>query len=269
MSTNRDFDWIAAGWLAEGPSELNDRVLDAALDEVHLTHQRRRPVVPWRTPYMSTPVRLAAALAIVAIVGFAGFTFIRSGSNFGGPSPTPSCTSSALPSTAPSPGASPLDRGTWVTYVSTRFGFSICYPADWIVRSFGLPSDPVFPGVDPTLESFTAPDKSIFVSAWSVAVAPGTNLESWIQAYCVTHESPCSGLEARTTAVTMDGYAGDLVAFNEDVEAFVLIDNRIYAVASWRPATMFNSLQILQAFVSTTHLLSGGPVPVATTIPPS
>jgi hypothetical protein len=56
MSTNRNFDRIAEAWLAEGPSELADRVLDAALDEVHLTSQRRRMAVPWRTPQMPMPL---------------------------------------------------------------------------------------------------------------------------------------------------------------------------------------------------------------------
>ena len=68
MSTNRDFERIAAAWVAEGPAELADRVLDAALDEVHLTHQRHRLSVPWRTSAMSMPIRLAAGIAVLLSV---------------------------------------------------------------------------------------------------------------------------------------------------------------------------------------------------------
>jgi hypothetical protein len=40
MNGHRDLDRIVGAWLTEGPAELADRVLDAALDEIHLTHQR-------------------------------------------------------------------------------------------------------------------------------------------------------------------------------------------------------------------------------------
>ena len=41
MNTNADFDRIAQSWLQDGPTELPDRSLQAALDEVHVTSQRR------------------------------------------------------------------------------------------------------------------------------------------------------------------------------------------------------------------------------------
>lgn len=101
MNTNRDFDRLTSSWLAAGPSELNDRVLEAALDEVHLTKQRRRTTVPWRTPTLTTPQRLAAAIAIVAIVGVAGLNLFR-GSDVGGPTPAPSSSPTTSPTTSPS-----------------------------------------------------------------------------------------------------------------------------------------------------------------------
>ena len=278
MSTNRDFDRIASGWLAEGPTELNDRVLEAALDEVHLTHQRRRPAVPWRTPFMTTPMRLAAAIAIVAVVGFAGLTFIQGGLNIGRPAPTPSCTSAVAPSLAPSPGASPIDRGTWTTYVSQRYGFSICRPADWVVHpgdhdwTFAADAaDTLSPPQFTAYERFASADDSIEISAWSVAVTPGTTVAGWLQAYCPIAESnaPCAAIQDGALTVAMDGHAGSIVPFVDDVQAFFLIDNRIYVVASWRPAAEYDSLQLLEAFVSTMHLLPGGPIPGATSAPPA
>ena len=71
MNTINDFDRRAAAWLADGPTELNDRVLDAALREVHLTRQRRRWSAPWRTEPMSRAFRaVAMAAATVVVVGF-------------------------------------------------------------------------------------------------------------------------------------------------------------------------------------------------------
>ena len=37
MSTERDFDRIAAAWLAIGPDELPERVLDTVATEIHHT----------------------------------------------------------------------------------------------------------------------------------------------------------------------------------------------------------------------------------------
>jgi len=109
MNTSRDFDRLTSSWLAAGPTELNDRVLEAALDEVHLTNQRRRTTVPWRTPTLSTPQRLAAAIAIVAIVGVAGLNLFRGG-EVGGPTPAsaPSPTTAPTPSPTTSPSATAI-----------------------------------------------------------------------------------------------------------------------------------------------------------------
>jgi hypothetical protein len=71
MTTNQDFDRHAAAFLANGPTELADRVLDAALREVHTTRQRRGPAAPWRFPGMNTFFRLQAA-ALVAVVLVSG-----------------------------------------------------------------------------------------------------------------------------------------------------------------------------------------------------
>ena len=37
MTTDDDFDRIAQSWLAAGPHELPARVIDAVVDEIHLT----------------------------------------------------------------------------------------------------------------------------------------------------------------------------------------------------------------------------------------
>lgn len=166
------------------------------------------------------------------------------------------------------PSATPIDTASWTTYTSTRFGFSIGHPADWSLRpadhdwvfsqDAGDTSHP--PGFT-AWDFYLSSDSSIAVSAWSVAVTPGTTVQSWLQAYCPIAESdsPCTSLQGLTIPVTVDGHAGSIVKFTEDTQAFFIVNDRMYVVASWRPAAEFDSLSTLQAFLSTMHLLPGGP----------
>jgi hypothetical protein len=67
MTTN-DFDRTARLWLEDGPNELSDRVLQAALDEIHVTRQRR---TWWPAPALrplSDTMRVAAVLGMVVLV---------------------------------------------------------------------------------------------------------------------------------------------------------------------------------------------------------
>ena len=229
---------------------------------------------------MSNPLRLVAAIAVIVVAGVAAFNLFGSSPGVGGfASPSPTVAQSApapTPSAQPSP--APIDTATWTTYVSARYGFSIGHPADWSEHpadhdwTFAADAaDTSSPAQFTAWERFLAPDGTIAISAWSVAVTPGTTVAAWLQAYCPIAEntSPCATIEDRAVAVTVDGHVGLLVPFNEDTQAFILVDNRIYVVASWRPAGQYDSLRLLQAYLSTLHLLPGGPAPAATTPRPS
>jgi hypothetical protein len=135
MSTNRDFNRIAGAWMAEGPNELADRVLEAALDEVHLTNQRRRLAVPWRTPPMSMPLRLAASVAIIAVLGVGAIRLFGPAPNVGAaPSPTP--TAAPTPSTAPpSPTASPTAASARMEVQGDAASWTAALPPGWSPRS--------------------------------------------------------------------------------------------------------------------------------------
>jgi hypothetical protein len=95
MTTQRNPETILAVWLDEGPTDLPDATRRAILSALPTTPQERGLRIPWRTPAMSTPLRLAAAIAIVAIVGAAGLALINrtpiTGPG-GSPVPTPSAT---------------------------------------------------------------------------------------------------------------------------------------------------------------------------------
>ena len=102
-TTPSDFDRVARAWLAEGPTELSDRVLQAALDEAHLSRRRRALRLPWRS-FMSVPGRaVAIALAAVAVL-VAGLLLVGGG---GGPVASPEASATAAPRNAAPTTAAP------------------------------------------------------------------------------------------------------------------------------------------------------------------
>jgi hypothetical protein len=262
MSMNTDFDRTASAWLADGPTELADRVLDAALREVHLTKQRRRWSAPWRTPLMS--LRLSAALlAIVAIGSVIAMNLL--GPSFG--APTPSATVQPSPTSTPNP---LLDTAAWSTYVSKRYGYSIRHPADWS-ESPGT-QDVTLDDVawdSTSRDSFISAEGNVRVSAWSIAITPGIGLEAWFRDYCVQDigdAASCAGFQQQGVAADMDGHAG-LLFTSPVLQAFFLVDDRIYAVAIWRPEDdrdpsvmkYSGARRLLETYLSTMRLLPGGP----------
>jgi len=132
MSEN-EFDRTARTWLEDGPTRMSDRALQAALDEVHVTRQRRLWWPARRFLAMNTPLRLAGATGAVAIVAALGIALaIRPG---GGPGAVPS------PTLTPSPTASPrlltgetdhaLPPGTYVTSNAFSVKVTFTVPAGW------------------------------------------------------------------------------------------------------------------------------------------
>jgi hypothetical protein len=215
--------------------------------------------------------RITRVAVAVVIVGQFGVNLFASGPALGSvPSPMPTA---AIASAAPS--ASPIDTAAWTTYVSDRYGFSISHPADWTER----PADHTWTLADDWLssasEGFKAPGESILATAWSVAVDPGTTAEAWLAAYCPVTTTPCTGLQDRTTMVTMDRHPGSLVQFADDTEAFVLVDDRMYVVAVWerdsdpRTAPYGGARRLLEGYLSTMHLLPGGPAAPSPSSAPS
>jgi hypothetical protein len=144
--TDRPFDRIAEAFLATGPTVLPDRVLDAAFEEVHRTHQRRVPWrTPWRTPIMHTYAKLALAGVAVIAIGLVGWSFLGpTGSGGGGApvaTPTPTIAPSPSPSATPSPPPTPAVTAAPLTgqFTSERHGYSIAYPETWFTRPATVP----------------------------------------------------------------------------------------------------------------------------------
>jgi hypothetical protein len=227
----------------------------------------------------SVKCTLNLAFAAAAVAVFAGAA-LACGPAAVAPSSAAVASSPVVPaSPAATPSPNLLDTSTWTTYVSERYGFSIAHPADWTEEpadhDWTLASDADWQNTAADNFVLEVENQGIRVSAWSVAVDSGTSVDSWLQAYCPNNTGPCTEIQDRAVAATMDGHAGSLVQFDGDVQAFFLVDGRIYAIACWQaeeaPSMIkySGSRRLVEAFLSTMRLLPGGPAPSATTSSPS
>ncbi len=139
MDTDRDTARIVRSWLEEGRTRLPDHVLDAVLDQIPATPQRRRVWLARRLPHMRMPIRLAATAAIVVAL-VAGVGPLTGGLDRGVGGVGPAVTASPSPSPSPSPipvpviGTSvPLHEGArYVTPDPFPIRITFTAPAGWL-----------------------------------------------------------------------------------------------------------------------------------------
>jgi hypothetical protein len=112
MTDQRELDRLLGAFFVDGTDELADRVIDAALDQIDHTSQRRRIRAPWRFPTMTMPIRITAAAVIgVLAVGGAYYLSRPVQSSVGPPAPTPSASPAASQASAwTRTGAPSVDR---------------------------------------------------------------------------------------------------------------------------------------------------------------
>jgi hypothetical protein len=138
VSTDRDVTRIVQSWLEEGVTALPDRVLDAVLDQVPATRQRRSWWPARRLLNMNTRLRIVAALAAVVVVALIAINFAPKATSVGGPPATASPT--AKPAPTPSPIALPfntlgtpysLNPGIYVGADPFPLSVTFTVPAGW------------------------------------------------------------------------------------------------------------------------------------------
>ena len=102
-----EFDRTARAWLDEGPTEMSDRVIQAALDEVHATRQRLAWWPARRNLQMNNMLRAIVAAAVVVGVGVTAINVLPGRDGGNGSLPTSPPTAAPTPSAAPTGSAAP------------------------------------------------------------------------------------------------------------------------------------------------------------------
>jgi hypothetical protein len=182
MNTEREFDQLARAWMADGPVELADRVLNAALDEVRLVPQRRaravlggRPATIGLAGYGVLAFAAGAVLALAVVIAGSAPDIDRPTAPPASPFASNPSASSRL-TTTPRPPISQTQR-----FTSTVNRYSISYPDGWTVKpatqAFRYGSSPSLK--DPAIDVITAPDGRTSLYIMSVAIPAGISEYTW------------------------------------------------------------------------------------------
>jgi hypothetical protein len=144
MSTDRDTTRIVRSWLEEGVTALPDRVLDAVLDQLPATSQRRAWWPARRLNEMNSTFKLAIAVAAVVVVALVGINVLPSSGDVGGPVLTQPPTQTPAPTPSPSQSALPVIRdgplpvGTYTIGPAVKDSFFECPDTPGCSNTIGL-----------------------------------------------------------------------------------------------------------------------------------
>jgi hypothetical protein len=105
MTTDPELTRIVRSWLAEGVTDVPERVLDSVMAELPATPQRRRWMPAWRDASMNSYLRFAAAAVVVSVLVVGGIAILRPSLSGGQAVQTPSSTSSPTSLLPLAPGA--------------------------------------------------------------------------------------------------------------------------------------------------------------------
>lgn len=268
MNPPREPSAVVAAWLEEGPNELPESTRRAIAVDVRTTHQSRRSAwFPFRFPAvdrLSLAAMAAVAMIVLAVAGLALSRFAPDGSNIGGPPPGP--TASASPSPPEAPSATP-PRPTTVdvpamteTHVSTRYGYSVRYPAEWSVteasRAWWPPDWKVDPQSDVETFDFISEGEPPFLRASSAPLPDGLpSVNDWIDEFLTFGDPNCVPPREMQEAISIDGAPGRLRDSCGEVEATIVLDGRVYMFTLFVGGDQItNGRELFDAFAATIDL---------------
>jgi hypothetical protein len=162
MSSDRDVTRIVRSWLDEGVTALPDRVLDAVLDQVPATPQRRAWWPARRIFDMNKALVYGAVAATVVIVAILGITFlVPADLNVG--DPVQSATATPTPTRPPTAPRGQLEPGTYRIAEFTRRAFTVTVPSGWTHENEFLSTG------TGTAESNAFEGNGVYVATWIVS----------------------------------------------------------------------------------------------------
>ena len=110
MTRQRDIGRVLDTWLAPGPTEAPDRILDVLADRIEHVPQRRHPRANERFHTMTPPIlKLAAAAAVLFTIGLTIGPLVN---------PNPQVAASPSPAASQAPTPTPVPealRSTWIS----------------------------------------------------------------------------------------------------------------------------------------------------------
>ncbi|HEX8025858.1 MAG TPA: hypothetical protein VF484_06625 [Candidatus Limnocylindrales bacterium] len=147
-SFDPDFDQRIADWLEVDPVHAPREVLTTILAAHPSIPQRRATRVPWRFPSMrNNRLGLAAAIAVVLVVGVFGYSRLTTSIGLGGPSPsaTQAASPASAPTSVPTPAGTPAATSTPLpsftihagvadftqVHVSDVYRYGMRFPSQW------------------------------------------------------------------------------------------------------------------------------------------
>jgi hypothetical protein len=209
VSFDPDTTRIVRSWLDEGVTQLPDRVLDAVLDQVPATPQRR---VTWwparRLSTMNTTLKFGLAAVVVAVAALIGINAIGTPSNVGGPGPDPTVESTPLPEPSPSDDAGLPRLITYTPGAGVDITMTVAAPG-WEgddILQWGENGADAPDGAG--MISFAGPEFYVYGDpcAWSSTIpeTPATTVDEVIDALANQASREASAPED----LTVDGYAG-------------------------------------------------------------
>jgi hypothetical protein len=232
------FDPRIADWLEGDPNTAPEPTLEIVLAAFPSIKQRHGSRLPWRFSPMPTSFKLALGAAAIFVVVLGGALALgpRSPNNIGGPGATPS-PSPSITVASPSPQAAATVPVDWTTYTSSRFAYTIDYPADWIATPATMDWPPAgFPapmgGFDH--DTFGPPSFGSPVYVSSIPLTAGKDAADWLNgldAEGAAHD--CEMSAARTVVVDgVDARRREGICMSTDrmIEVAMASDTRFYLI---------------------------------------
>ena len=234
-----EFARTARAWLDDGPNRMSDRAVLSALEEIHMTRQRRRP---WWPARRATPVNiyLRAAIAAVLVVGIGvvAINVLPRGSDSGvGGEPSASPSSKAVPELTE-------------TFVSPMNGFSIGYPDGASIGPAKPISDPTVGEGEAGIDFLGGPTYNL--RAVSVEVPEGTPIDVWVDEDTGWKPGDCGGPRSTLPEIMIDGQSARIATCPGQIEATVAVGRRVYRFTLYSEAS--DARAIFDAYASTIDL---------------